>query len=48
MRTPVDVRRAAWLPVRVEWGSQRGLVGFQQRATGVECEEWVLEMVNNH
>ncbi|PLZ83369.1 hypothetical protein CEN44_26745 [Fischerella muscicola CCMEE 5323] len=22
-----------------EWGSQRGLVGFQQRATGVECEE---------
>jgi len=25
-----------------EWGSQRerGLVGFQQRATGVECEEW--------
>jgi len=23
----------------VEWGSQRGLVGFQQTATGVECVE---------
>jgi len=22
-----------------EWGSQHGLVGFQQRATGVECGE---------